>query len=158
MAERNYWHRMLTNNYDQIDGKSALIDTIGAGSAVGAGVVFNFLADTWKNPIYFPPTSLNPIQDAIAHHSGDFYVGYSVPFLSYLAISRFAPKLPHAVRFGASLALGTTALAFLEVPELAHMVNNISTPDYADLPAGIISLVGFAAIHAIANRRAQRGK
>ncbi len=82
---------------------------------------------------------------------GDLWDGYTYSMLTYYGISMlnhpFPKKIPEEIKVGISFLIGAAVVVGAETGILKNGTLNIpNTPDYGDIPAGIVGAVAFAGI------------
>jgi|SRR3990167_4990655 len=97
--------------------------------------------------------SEEPLKYFFIHNSGDLKNGYEIAFLTNFAFELFAPKTPERFRVSTSLALACGSVLLAEATPL---ISFLSTPDLADIPAGIAGALACVGLHLLGRKFSRR--
>lgn len=96
----------------------------------------------WKERIFKPET--NPRLLEVLHNLGDFVDGYAIAFATYNILNLVSPrKMSETAKIGLAFIVGS---AFVTAQESGLLFKG-GTPDYADIPAGVVGAVVYVGVH-----------
>ena len=138
----------IENKFDENKFLSSTVETLGAVGTVALEEVRTkhiHPSVNFENIIsrsYNAPIEVSGLSKEILQHVGDFWEGYIYPFILYNSLSFLFPKMSERTKLGISLGLTNLVIAAVESGFVTGQ-----KPDYADIPAGVIGSLAYAAVH-----------
>jgi hypothetical protein len=107
------------------------------------------------------PETTNPYIYSFLQNTGDYVDGYYIPFYFYNALAIIdsmqslitRKNIPESIKLGSAIMAGSISVFALESGLLNFQK---STPDWADVPAGLAGVATYVGVHILARKFAPK--